>query len=92
MQGVARRILELPFDAVEVRNGFPANFVSNPLTAWLNRSFGQQLPEMGAVTPMHRLPLANLTPVFQAERRLICARRLNKVVSSPEVGYGVRPV
>ena len=47
MHGVAHKIRELPFDAVEIRNGFPTNFISNPLTAWLNRSFGQKLPEMG---------------------------------------------
>ena len=47
MQGVAHKIRELPFDAIEVRNGFPTNFISNPLTTWLNRRFGQNLPEMG---------------------------------------------
>lgn len=47
MHGVARKIFELPFDAVEVRNGFPTNLLSNPLTAWLNRHIGQNLPELG---------------------------------------------
>jgi hypothetical protein len=47
MKGVAQKIFSLPFDGVEVRNGFPANLVSNALTAWLNRSLGQNLPELG---------------------------------------------
>jgi predicted metal-dependent phosphoesterase TrpH len=47
MHGVGRRIFDVPFDAVEVRNGVPANLLSNPLTAWLNRYVGQQLPELG---------------------------------------------
>jgi len=47
MHGVACKIFELPFDAIEARNGFPANLISNPLTTWLNRSIGQNLPELG---------------------------------------------
>ena len=43
MQGVGARILELPLDGVEVRNGFPMNFISNPLTGWINRRYGQKL-------------------------------------------------
>ena len=47
MNGVGTKIFSLPFDAVEVRNGFPTNLFANPLCAWLNRSRGRQLPEMG---------------------------------------------
>jgi predicted metal-dependent phosphoesterase TrpH len=47
MKGVGTKILDLPFDAVEVRNGFPTNIFSNPLTTWLNRTIGQNLPELG---------------------------------------------
>jgi predicted metal-dependent phosphoesterase TrpH len=41
MQGVGSQIATLPLDGVEVRNGFPTNFFSNPLTAWLNRRQSQ---------------------------------------------------
>jgi hypothetical protein len=47
MHGVSWKIFQLPFDAVEVQNGFPGNLVNNPLTVWLNRRVGQQLPELG---------------------------------------------
>ena len=47
MRGLGPKIFDLPLDAVEARNGFPTNLLSNPLTAWLNRSFGQNLPELG---------------------------------------------
>jgi hypothetical protein len=47
MKGVGTKIFELPFDGVESRNGFPANLISNPLTTWLNRYWGQKLPELG---------------------------------------------
>jgi hypothetical protein len=47
MRGLGSKIYELPLDGVEVRNGFPANLISNPLTAWLNRSRGQNLPALG---------------------------------------------
>lgn len=47
MRGVGKRILDLPFDAVETRNGVPVNILSNPLTAWLNRYLGTGLPELG---------------------------------------------
>ena len=47
MKGVGSKIFELPFDAVEARNGFPANFLSNSLSSWLNRMVGQGLPELG---------------------------------------------
>ena len=47
MIGVGSKIFSLPFDAVEVRNGFPSNIFSNPLTTWLNRHRGQRLPELG---------------------------------------------
>jgi hypothetical protein len=47
MKGVSRKILSLPFDGVEIRNGFPTNLISsNPLTTWLNR-LGRQLPTLG---------------------------------------------
>lgn len=46
MKGVARQIRTLPLDGVEVRNGFPTNFISNPLTGWHNRQ-GQQLSQLG---------------------------------------------
>ena len=47
MLGVGSKIFELPFDAVEVRNGVPCNIISNPLTTWLNRYIGAGLPELG---------------------------------------------
>jgi predicted metal-dependent phosphoesterase TrpH len=47
MRGVGKKILDLPFDAVETRNGVPVNLFSNPLTAWLNRYLGARLPELG---------------------------------------------
>lgn len=47
MCGLGVKIFDLPLDGVEVRNGFPANFVSNHLTTWLNRHKGQNLAELG---------------------------------------------
>lgn len=47
MCGLGVKIFDLPLDGVEVRNGFPANFLSNPLTTWLNRHKGQNLAELG---------------------------------------------
>ncbi len=47
MCGLGSKIFELPLDAVEVRNGFPTNILSNPLAAWLNRYRGQNLSELG---------------------------------------------
>jgi predicted metal-dependent phosphoesterase TrpH len=47
MPGLGSKIFKLPLDAVEVRNGFPANIVSNPLATWLNRRYGQNLSELG---------------------------------------------
>ena len=37
MPGLGRKIFDLPLDAVEIRNGFPVNIVTNLLTEWLNR-------------------------------------------------------
>jgi predicted metal-dependent phosphoesterase TrpH len=37
MCGVGSQIATLPLDGVEVRNGFPTNVLSNPLTTWWNR-------------------------------------------------------
>jgi hypothetical protein len=47
MCGLGTKIFDLPLDAVEVRNGFPTNLVSNPLSSWLNRNLGQDLAELG---------------------------------------------
>lgn len=47
MCGLKMKIFELPLDAVEVRNGFPANFLSNPFTEWLHRRKGRPLAELG---------------------------------------------
>jgi hypothetical protein len=47
MKGVGTQIFTLPLDAVEVRNGFPTNIFSNPLTGWLNSLMGQNLAAMG---------------------------------------------
>lgn len=47
MRGLGVKIFDLPLDGVEVRNGFPTNFLSNPLSAWLNRHRGQNLAELG---------------------------------------------
>jgi predicted metal-dependent phosphoesterase TrpH len=46
MTGVAAQIATLPLDAVEVRNGFPTNLLSNAWTARVNRR-GQRLSELG---------------------------------------------
>jgi predicted metal-dependent phosphoesterase TrpH len=47
MSGVGRRLLELPLDGVEVRNGFPTSFFGNWLTQWFNRRRTQTLCELG---------------------------------------------
>jgi predicted metal-dependent phosphoesterase TrpH len=47
MPGVGHQVRRLPFDAIEIRNGFPSNIISNPLAAWLNRASGRPLPELG---------------------------------------------
>jgi predicted metal-dependent phosphoesterase TrpH len=47
MRGLGPKIFDLPLDAVEARNGFPANLFSNPLTAWFNRYLGRNLSELG---------------------------------------------
>lgn len=47
MKGVGRNLCHLPLDAIEACNGFPTNVISNPLTSWINRRRGQNLPEMG---------------------------------------------
>ncbi len=47
MCGLGVKIFDLPLDGVEARNGFPTNFLSNPLTTWLNRHKGQNLAELG---------------------------------------------
>jgi predicted metal-dependent phosphoesterase TrpH len=47
MKGVGSKIFELPFDGVEICNGFVTNLISNPLATWLNRYRGQGLPEFG---------------------------------------------
>jgi predicted metal-dependent phosphoesterase TrpH len=47
MCGLGAKIFDLPLDAVEVRNGFPTNLVSNPLSTWVNRNLGQNLAELG---------------------------------------------
>ncbi len=46
MQGVGRLLADLPLDGVEVRNGFPLNWLSNRLTLWVNRR-GPRLSEVG---------------------------------------------
>jgi hypothetical protein len=47
MRGLGSRIFTLPLDGVEVHNGFPGNFICNPLSKWLNRYRGQHLPALG---------------------------------------------
>lgn len=47
MKGLAARIADLPLDGVEVRNGFPTNFFSNPYTLWYNRWRGERISEVG---------------------------------------------
>ncbi len=47
MCGLGTKIFNLPLDGVEVRNGFPSNFISNPVATWLNRHKGQNLAELG---------------------------------------------
>ena len=45
--GVARRFLELPFDAVETRNSTPTELLNNHRTTRANRAHGQPLAECG---------------------------------------------
>lgn len=47
MKGLGAKIFDLPLDAVEVRNGFPSNIFSNPISVYLNRYRGQYLAELG---------------------------------------------
>ncbi|MCB0214442.1 MAG: PHP domain-containing protein, partial [Anaerolineae bacterium] len=47
MKGLGSKIFTLPLDAVEVRNGFPGNILSNPISTILNRRRGQHLAELG---------------------------------------------
>ena len=47
MHGLGRQITTLPLDAVEVRNGFPTNFIGNRLTLWYNRRRARPLSELG---------------------------------------------
>jgi predicted metal-dependent phosphoesterase TrpH len=47
MCGLGMKIFELPLDGVEVRNGFPTNFLTNPLAERLLRRKGQNLAELG---------------------------------------------
>jgi len=47
MKGLGSKIFTLPLDAVEVRNGFPGNILSNPISTILNRRRGQRLAELG---------------------------------------------
>lgn len=47
MKGLGNKIFTLPLDGVEVRNGFPSNLFSNPISALLNRHRGQRLAELG---------------------------------------------
>jgi hypothetical protein len=47
MCGLGAKIFDMPLDAVEVRNGFPGNILSNPIATWLNRHKGQNLSELG---------------------------------------------
>jgi hypothetical protein len=47
MCGLGTKIFELPLDAVEVRNGFPTNFLTNPLGEWLVYRRGQHLAVLG---------------------------------------------
>ncbi len=47
MKGVDSKISALPLDGVEVRNGFPTNFISNPLTTWKNRRPDARHSELG---------------------------------------------
>lgn len=47
VDGVECRILELPFDAVEVRHGCPLNLFTNWYAQYINQR-GQRLPELGS--------------------------------------------
>jgi predicted metal-dependent phosphoesterase TrpH len=47
MCGLGMKIFELPLDGVEVRNGFPTNFLSNPVAEWLLRRKSQNLAQLG---------------------------------------------
>lgn len=46
MDGVGWRFTDLDLDGVEVRNGFPTNWLSNRLALWVNRR-GPRLGELG---------------------------------------------
>jgi len=47
LNGVGHLVFELPFDAIEIRNGVPTNIISNPASAWFNRWTGQPRAELG---------------------------------------------
>lgn len=47
MIGLGMKIFELPLDAVEVRNGFPTNFLVNPAVEWLVHRRGRHLAQLG---------------------------------------------
>lgn len=47
MHGVGKRLLTLPLDGVEVRNGFPLNLISNRITARANQRRTRPLSRLG---------------------------------------------
>ncbi|MFN8531803.1 MAG: PHP domain-containing protein [Anaerolineae bacterium] len=59
MKGVGRLIAEVPFDAVEVRNGTPTEFVSNRLTRFRNRRWARLAETGGSDT--HYMPTIGST-------------------------------
>lgn len=59
MKGVGRLIAELPFDAVEVRNGTPTEFISNRLTRMRNRRWSKRAETGGSDT--HYMPTVGST-------------------------------
>ncbi|MBK8020822.1 MAG: PHP domain-containing protein [Chloroflexi bacterium] len=59
MKGAGRLIADLPFDGVEVRNGTPTEWVSNPWTAFRNRQWAKRTETGGSDT--HYLPTVGST-------------------------------
>ena len=88
MGGLGSKIFDLPLDAIEARNGFPANLLSNPLTAWLNRSFGQNLPELGGSDSHVPFTAGQAFTWFPGTPLPICAGQLKVALSGPVAPSG----
>ncbi|MBN1814438.1 MAG: phosphotransferase [Anaerolineae bacterium] len=62
VNGVKGLVHRLPFDAIEVRNGAPTEYLSNHIARWLNRRHAS-LPETGG-SDAHYLPTVGQTYTY----------------------------